>query len=72
VNLVVATTGKRPRTLARATGKAGKLRLRLSRSRLAYVKKQRVRRVAVSVVATATGGRTAQGRRILIVLQRKP
>jgi hypothetical protein len=64
VKLVVATT----RTLARATGKAG---TRLSCSRLAYVKKHRVRRVAVRAVATATGARRAQGRRILIVLQRK-
>ena len=64
VKLVLATTGKRPHTLARASGKAGKVTFRLSRSARAYVKKHRIRKVALTATATDAGGRRTKARRI--------
>ncbi len=65
VKLVLATTGKRPHTLARANGKAGKVTFRLSRSARAYVKKHRIRKVALTATAIDTSGRRTKARRSL-------
>jgi hypothetical protein len=62
---VLATTGKRPHTLTRASGKAGKVRFRLSRSARAYIKTHRIRKVALTATATDTTGRRTEARRIV-------
>jgi hypothetical protein len=67
VSLVLTTTGTRQRTLARGTGSAGKVNVRLSRSALAYVRTSRVRRVAVTASVTDARGRTAASRKIFIL-----
>jgi hypothetical protein len=64
VKLVLATTGKRPHTLARASGRAGKVTFQLSRSARAYVKRHRIRRVALTATATDISGRRTKARRI--------
>ena len=65
VRLVLATTGKRPHTLARASGKAGKVRFRLSRPARAYVRNHRIRKVALTATAIDAGGRRSAARRVL-------
>ncbi len=65
VKLLLATTGKRPHALARASGKAGKVTFRLSRSARAYVKKHRIRKVALTATATDAGGRRIKARRVV-------
>jgi hypothetical protein len=63
VKVVVATTAKRPRVLARGSGRAGTVKFQLSRSARAYVKKRRIRRVVVTATATDATGRRTQARR---------
>ncbi len=65
VRLLLATPGRRPHTLARASGKAGKITFRLSRSARAYVKKHRIRKVALTATAADTSGRRTKARRIV-------
>ena len=65
VKLVLATIGKRPHTLARASGKAGKVTFRLSRSARTYVKKHRIRKVALTATAIDTSGRRSAARRVV-------
>jgi hypothetical protein len=65
VKLVLASTAKRPHTLARATGSAGTVNFQLSSAARTYVKKHRIRKVAVTATAIDTTGRRTQVRQIV-------